>query len=224
MPNINQIKFLNKNKRLIKEPIVIIGSKEYEYDKYNYKIELKKLGFEDIIGIDILDGEGVDVELDICELDQENFSGLENKFNTVICMQMLYAVKNPFTAAQNIQRLLCSEGILIFSDVFTHRVNRIPTDYWRFTYDAQKLIFDKIKFFDSRTKIGITRQGKLIDYSLPFPELRKYKKYYNETSLGFFFRKLQRKIFSNDLLGNQRLLPEMSIHSIGKKSNHSKIN
>ena len=218
MPNLNQVTFIRKNKDFIKEPIIIIGSKEYEFDKYNYKDELRSLGFKNIIGIDILNGQGVDLQLDICEKIGHNTKNLINNFNTVFCMQMLYAVKNPFIAAQNIQRFLRKNGVLIFSDVFIHRVNRIPTDYWRFTYDAQKLIFDKISFFDERTKIGITRQGKLIDYTLPFPELRKYVKDENETSLSFFFRKLHRKLFSNGLLNNQRLLPEMSIHSIGKKT------
>lgn len=218
MPNLNQVKFIRKNKDFIKEPIIIIGSKEYEFDKYNYKDELRSLGFQNIIGIDILNGQGVDLELDICEAIEHKMKNLINNFNTVFCMQMLYAVKNPFIAAQNIQRFLRKDGVLIFSDVFTHRVNRIPTDYWRFTYDAQKLIFDKIAFFDDRTKIGITRQGKLIDYNLPFPELRKYVKNENETSMSFFFRRMHRKLFSNELLNNQRLLPEMSVYSIGKKS------
>ena len=218
MPNLNQVTFIRINKDFIKEPIIIIGSKEYEFDKYNYNDELRSLGFQNITGIDILKGQGVDLQLDICEAIGHNMKNLINNFNTVFCMQMLYAVKNPFIAAQNIQRFLRKDGMLIFSDVFIHRVNRIPTDYWRFTYDAQKLIFDKISFFDERTKIGITRQGKLIDYSLPFPELRKYVKDENETSLSFFFRRLHRKLFSNGLLNNQRLLPEMSIHSIGKKS------
>ena len=218
MPNLNQVTFIRINKDFIKEPIIIIGSKEYEFDKYNYNDELRSLGFQNITGIDILKGQGVDLQLDICETIGHNMKNLINNFNTVFCMQMLYAVKNPFIAAQNIQRFLRKDGMLIFSDVFIHRVNRIPTDYWRFTYDAQKLIFDKISFFDERTKIGITREGKLIDYTLPFPELRKYVKDENETSLSFFFRRLHRKLFSNGLLNNQRLLPEMSIHSIGRKS------
>ncbi len=218
MPNLNQVKFIRKNKDFIKEPIIIIGSKEYEFDKYNYKDELRSLGFQDITGIDILNGQGVDLQLDICEAIEHNMKNLINNFNTIFCMQMLYAVKNPFIAARNIQRILRKDGVLFFSDVFTHRVNRIPTDYWRFTYDAQKLLFDKISFFDERTKIGITRQGKLIDYNLPFPELRKYVKNENETSISFFFRRLHRKLFSNELLNNQRLLPEMSVYSIGKKS------
>ena len=218
MPNINQINYIKFNKEFLKEPIAIIGSKEYEFDKYNYKNELNNMGIHEIIGIDILGGKGVDIQADLCDLEEESLINLKHNFQTIFCMQMLYAVKNPFSAAKNIQRILTPDGILIFSDVFTHRVNRIPTDYWRFTYDAQKLLFGNIDFIDDRTKIGITRQGKLIDYSIPFPELRKYKKYDKETSFGFFFRRFHRKLFSNDLLNNQRLLPEMSIHSIGRKS------
>ena len=219
MPNLNQINFIKLNKDYIKEPIAIIGSKEYEFDKYNYIKELNGMGFREIIGIDILEGKGVDIQADICDANESDLAEYANNFNTIFCMQMLYAVKNPFAAAENIQRLLKDSGVLIFSDVFTHRVNRIPTDYWRFTYDAQKILFNQIKFFEDRTKIGITRQGKLIDYALPLPELRKYKKSFQESSVAFFFRKLIRKLFSSSLLNNQRLLPEMSIHSVGKKEN-----
>jgi len=75
-----------------------------------------------------------------------------------------------------------------------------------------------IDFLDQRTKIGITRQNKLIDYSLTLPELLKYSKEKNETSVAFFFRKLYRKFFHKGLLNNQRLIPEISVHSIGNKN------
>jgi len=217
MPNQNQINFIKLNKDLIIAPILIIGSKEYDFDEYNYIQELNRLGFDEIIGLDIAMGNGVDVHVDICDLNHNYFQENAERFKTVICMQTLYSVKDPFKATQNIQGLLSRNGVLIFSDIFSHRVNRIPSDYWRFTYDAQKLLFDKIDFIDQRTKIGITRQNKLIDYSLPLPELLKYSKEKTETSVEFFLRKLYRKIFHKGLLNNQRLMPEISIHSIGNK-------
>jgi len=217
MPNQNQINFIKLNKDLITTPILIIGSKEYDFDEYNYIQELNRLGFDEIIGLDIATGIGVDVHADICDLNHNYFLSNAERFKTLICMQTLYSVKDPFKATQNIQELLSRNGVLIFSDIFSHRVNRIPSDYWRFTYDAQKLLFDKIDFLDHRTKIGITRQNKLIDYSVPLPELLKYSKEKTETSVAFFLRKLYRKIFHKGLLNNQRLMPEISIHSIGHK-------
>ena len=62
-------------------------------------------------------------------------------------------------------------------------------------------------------------QNILIDYSLPFPELLKYHKQKEESLFTFFIRKVFRKTFAVALLNNQRLIPEISIHSIGIKDN-----
>ena len=138
-------------------------------------------------------------------------------FKTVLCMQTMYAVKNPFYASQNIQKLLAKDGTLVFSDIFSHKINRVPTDYWRFTFDGQKILFENIEFIESLTKIGVTRKNILIDYSLPLPEILKYTKNDSETFVAYFLRKVYVKLFSNSFMNNQRLLPELSIHSLGIK-------
>ena len=70
---------------------------------------------------------------------------------------------------------------------------------------------------ESLTKVGVTRNNMLIDYSLPLPEILKYRKSDSETYMEYFLRKLYVKLFSNSLMNNQRLLPELSIHSLGIK-------
>ena len=123
MPNLNQINFIKLVRQYIKEPMLIIGSKEYEYDEHNFLYELNKLGIFDITGLDINPGSGVDVVMDICELDAEYIQKKKSGFRTVLCMQTMYAVKNPFYASQNIQKLLAKDGALVFSDVFSHKIN-----------------------------------------------------------------------------------------------------
>ena len=80
MPNLNQINFIKMNHNLIKEPIAIMGSKEYEFDAYNYIDELNNLGFKDIIGIDIDGGKGVDIIIDICSLETNYIKNNERIF------------------------------------------------------------------------------------------------------------------------------------------------
>ena len=125
MPNLNQINFIKMNHNLIKEPIAIMGSKEYKFDAYNYIDELNNLGFKDIIGMDIDGGKGVDIIIDICSLEANYIKKNKRIFNTIICMQTLYAVKNPFDAAKNIETLLKVNGVLIFSDIYY-----LSIDYW----------------------------------------------------------------------------------------------
>ena len=218
MPSINQIKFLQDNSKDLKEPIAIIGSKEYDFDSFSFIEELNKIDLFDIIGLDIQVGHNVDVVLDICDLKNKYYDDYKNYFNTVICMQTLYAVSNPFIAAENIQNLMNDNAVLIFSDVFTHRIHRIPTDNWRFTYDGHKILFNNLDFDDSKTKIGITRNNKLIDFKYPFPELLKYYKEPNESLISFFSRKIIRKYFFSELLNLPRLMPEISIFSFARKN------
>ena len=210
MPNYNHIKY-------IKDPILIVGSKEYGFDQYNFFTELKSMDFTEIIGVDIQSGEGVDIQADICDLSKEVCKKYVGYFNTVICMQALYAVRNPFIASQNIEKLMSSSGVLLFSDVFSHKIHRIPTDYWRFTYDAHKLLFLNLKFDDEKAKIGITRENKLINIVFPHPELKKSKQQEDESLIGYIIRKIHRKLFTVGLLNLPRLLPELSIFSIAFK-------
>jgi len=218
MPGYNQIKYIRDNKGKIKEPILIVGSKEYEFDTYNFFLELNDLGYTDITGIDIQGGNGVDIIMDICESNNQVFNKFAGFFQTVICMQVLYSVKNPFIASQNIEKLISDNGILIFSDVFSHKIHRIPSDYWRFTYDAHKVLFPNLQFMDSQSRIGITRHNKLIELAYPFPELHKYKQQTDESLMGYYFRKINRKLFFNSLLNLPRLLPELSIFSFAVKN------
>ena len=82
MPNLNQINFLKLVRQYIKEPILIIGSKEYDYDEYNFLNELNKLEFFDITGLDINHGSGVDVVMDICDLDAKFIHKNKSGFKT----------------------------------------------------------------------------------------------------------------------------------------------
>ena len=217
MPDLNHIKYLSNNQKEIKEPIIIIGSKEYDFDKFIFLYELEKMGFKNITGIDIQIGYGVDVVLDICDTKNNYFNKFKNYYNTAICMQTLYAVSNPFDAAKNISRLMNHNATLFFSDVFIHKIHRIPKDYWRFSYDAHKILFNTLCFDDTKAKISITRQQRLLDLRYPFPELLKYHKNEDESLLGFFIRKISRKYFSVGLMSLARLLPEISIFSIAHK-------
>ena len=132
-------------------------------------------------------------------------------------MQTLYAVSNPFDAAKNISRIMNHNATLFFSDVFIHKIHRIPQDYWRFSYDAHKILFNTLCFDDTKVQISITRENKLSNLEYPFPEFLKYHKDEGESSLAFFIRRVSRIFFSVGLLSLSRLLPEISIFSIARK-------
>ena len=77
-------------------PILEIGSKIYdEYEQYSPKNISDKVG--SYIGIDISDGEGVDLVVDFSEIDIVRKLGWVNKFNTIHCHCVLEHVPDIFT-------------------------------------------------------------------------------------------------------------------------------
>lgn len=218
MPSRNQISYLFGLRELIAEPILIIGAREYDFDEESFLPHLRSWGFNLITGIDLTPGPGVDQVVDICESDSRFINNAEGSFQTVICMQVLYAADNPFIAAKNIERLLAPNGYLIFSDVFSHKIHRIPNDYWRFSYDGHKMLFKSLAFNDANVRVSITRSEKLLPLQYPLPEVLAYSQHPDETQAGFFFRRLHRKFLAKGIFSISRFLPELSIFSVAVKN------
>ena len=217
MPSIHQINYLLLCKDRITEPILIVGSKEYDFDQENFLKRLHSWGFSSITGIDLSPGAGVDHLVNICDSSSEFISNHLESFRTIICMQVLYATENPFAAASNIESLLSESGTLIFSDVFSHRIHRIPKDYWRFTYDAHKVLFKSLAFDDSKACVAITRTAEMKPLNYPLPEILNHQQHDDENPLAFLIRRIHRKYLSKGIFRASRLLPEMSIFSFATK-------
>lgn len=219
MAHHNQIEFIKANQDLIKEPILVVGSKMYDFDKYDISKELELLGYSNITGIDIDDGPGVDYQVDIT--DQLSGFVVKNKhrYATVVCMEVLTNVRNPFVAAQNVANLLINGGTVILSECFVRKLSRMPIDYWRFSYDGLKALFVGFKFFDDRAKFSITRQkdGLLENLRWNFEELLAGQKHNQESLVGYYLRKLHRKYFSKGIFKISRWLPEQTVYAVGRK-------
>lgn len=218
MATINQISFLKLNKAQISDPILIIGSRQYDYDKENIKSSLLKLGFKDITGLDIFEGEGVDHVADITEADSDFIKNHSEYYSTVICMEVLTHVRNPFNASQSIVTLLKSGGTAILSECYVRKISKMPVDLWRFTYDGTKELFSQLTFDDSKAMISLTREKneKLLPLRYPLPQLLA-QKHTDESGMGFFIRRIHRKFFADGIFKISRLLPETTIYSIAKK-------
>ncbi len=214
----NQISFLEKNKNSIKEPIIIVGSKQYDYDKENIKERLNEWGFKDVTGIDLFEGEGVDHIIDITDSTLDFFKVYKDHFSTLICMEVLTNVKNPFEAARNITALLKKNSFAILSECYVRKISKMPIDLWRFTYDGTKELFSDLKFDDSKVMISLTREKDegLLPLKYPLPQLL-LEKNEDESALGFLARRIHRKFFAKGIFRISRLLPETTIYSIAKK-------
>lgn len=112
--------------------VLVCGSKLYTKPD-------RRLLYKQAIGIDFQDGDGVDIVHDLHD-------PLDMKFSNIDCVSVLEHVKNPFLAAVNIQNALKDKGTLLLSVPFVWRQHGYPSDYWRFTPEAVRVLFPEIKW------------------------------------------------------------------------------
>lgn len=115
----------------------IIGSKIYR------EKEDRRKRYADCVGIDMLDGEGVDVARDL-----ENSIPFDwiFAFDHIECMSVLEHSRRPWLLAANIERMLRPGGTLFVSVPFVWRVHAYPSDYWRMTPAALPELFPEIEW------------------------------------------------------------------------------
>lgn len=113
---------------------LIVGSQVYG-DK-----EDRRRRYADAVGVDMQDGPGVDLVLDLEHLHDIG------TFDHVECMSVMEHTKRPWRMAHTLERLM-NPGATIFCTVpFVHRVHGYPSDYWRFTPESLKLLFPSISW------------------------------------------------------------------------------
>lgn len=218
MATINQIEYLHLVKERIEDPILIVGSKLYDYDVADLASTLKSFGCRDITGVDIDDGRGVDRVLDICDTTDPFFAENECLFSTVICMEVLTNVNRPWQAAENIKRVTKPSGHIIMSECFVRKLSRMPRDLWRFTYDGFSALYSDVEFVDELARQSLTR-SRVPDLQ-PLsegPYEVTHAKWKGESTLGYVSRRFHRKLFGGKMLEVSRLLPEQTIYAIGQK-------
>jgi hypothetical protein len=147
MGDFNQYLWVKRNLELIKPTVLEIGSKFYSEETF---IDYRKLCIENNIGylgVDLIDGQNVDVAVDFTD----DMSEIENKlhfskFNTVICCSVLEHVKNIFQFAKNVSSMINTNGVLFISVPFIWEFHGYPDDYWRFTPAGIEYLFDQFIF------------------------------------------------------------------------------
>jgi SAM-dependent methyltransferase len=80
------------------------------------------------------------------DFDLINPGKISERFDIVICEQVLEHVTNPFKAAETLYDLLELGGTVIVSTPFLIKLHGMPQDYWRFTPSAIRLILESAGF------------------------------------------------------------------------------
>lgn len=127
----------------IQSPVLEVGS-------YNENGTVRDLFPEPYLGIDMQAGNGVDEVKDVltCHFAEE--------FNAIVCFETLEHVTKPWTAVERMARWLKPDGYLIVSAPFQHFIHDYPGDYWRFTDQGLRVLFEEAGLRTVRTDLDMT--------------------------------------------------------------------
>lgn len=103
----------------------------------------RRVHYKNAVGVDLEDGPGVDIVMDLEEPIQNFALGA---FTHIECWSVLEHSRRPWLLAANLESLLITGGTIHVQVPFVWRVHNYPGDYWRFTTEAIRLMFPRIKW------------------------------------------------------------------------------
>lgn len=155
-------------------PVLIAGSKVYPGRRDRRKV------YENAVGIDQEEGEGVDIVADL----ENPLLVYVGRFHHIECWSVLEHAKRPWLIAQNLESMLTPMGSIHITVPFVWRIHGYPSDYWRFTIEAIRELFPRIEWqtlLYAHTKLDSQVPGGTIEGHKFFPKcevfgfgLRKY--------------------------------------------------
>ncbi len=98
-------------------------------------------------GIDLVEGAGVDILGDVLT---HRFA---EEFNTIVCTETLEHVTQPWVAVDRMALWVKPGGYVIVTAPFSHPVHNYPGDYWRFTDQGLRQLFDDAGLKTIRTHL-----------------------------------------------------------------------
>ena len=138
----NNTEYLRDNLPKQKGRTLIVGSHVYPG-----RVD-RRLAYKDAIGIDMIAGDGVDYVLNLeCDISTEI-----GMFDHIECCSVLEHSKKPWALASNLERRLLKGGTIFIAAPFVWRHHGYPDDYFRFTVNGIKSLFNNIEWtFDATT-------------------------------------------------------------------------
>lgn len=158
MGDVNQRIFVEKFAGRLAGPFLEVGSKNYGNTQ-----DLRSLFArdQDYVGLDMEEGAGVDVVMDLTE----DFADIDatlggQRFGTIFCLSVLEHCDRPFRMAENVTRLLQPGGCLCISVPFAWRIHAYPNDYWRFTPAGVRKLFPLVEFDADQCAAATSKPGE----------------------------------------------------------------
>jgi len=169
MGDINQLIFIRKFAEQLNGPFLEVGSKNYGSTQ-----DFRPLfsGKGKYIGIDMEDGPGVDVVLDLTDDFEKIDAKLSSqRFSTIICLSVLEHCDQPFKMAENLMRLLEPGGRICIGVPFAWKIHAYPNDYWRFTPEGIRKLFLKIQFDIKQSRAATSKENEFLELDDEFGKI-----------------------------------------------------
>ncbi len=180
----NQLVYIKKFEKEFDGPYLEVGSKDYGADQVLRSMFESR---DKYVGVDMLEGSGVDVVLDFTHKFEEIDAKLNGvRFGTIFCMSVMEHCDQPFTMAKNLTALLKPGGRICLSVPFSWKFHGFPSDYWRFTPQGIEKLFPELEF---NLDDCIASTSKKLELYKPDNELGKINfSFKKQMKNGRFFR------------------------------------
>jgi SAM-dependent methyltransferase len=217
MASLHTIQYFKQFEHLFKPPYLEIGSLiQASYAQHSPRDMQTLQTTDEYIGIDIFEGEGVDLVFNLATASKEDLQHWKEKFNTVHAHYVFEHVTDIFKLAENIDYITKPGGVICFSAPFAWRIHRIPIDMWRFTPQSVDWLFSNYAF-DKDHSAWSSRNN----YIYPIDQIVELGlgSGLNELNPVFkVFIKLFRYLkLDNTFFQERALLPELNVMMIGVK-------
>lgn len=133
-------KFYRKFRKPAEGKTLIVGS-----HIYGEKEDRRKL-YPDAVGVDMLDGPGVDVVADLEDWGTTRRHLRPGGFAHIECRSVLEHSRRPWLMAQHLEKLLAPGGTLDIAAPFVWRFHSYGGDYFRYTAEGLRSLFKEIEW------------------------------------------------------------------------------
>ena len=138
----------------VKGRTLIVGSKLYPS-----KMDDRRKRYEEAVGVDMAEGDGVDLVLNL----EEPLPDDVGKFWHIDCLSVLEHSRRPWLLAANLERLMEDGGSIYVAVPFIWRVHGYPDDYWRFTASGIRELFPNVKWkYGAYVHANVSREGEIL--------------------------------------------------------------
>jgi SAM-dependent methyltransferase len=119
---------------------LIVGSRVYGAK------EDRRKRYPQAVGVDMQMGDGVDLLVNLEPDFSASTAKALGKFAHIECMSVLEHCRRPWLMAANLERVLEPGGTILVAAPFVWRVHSYPDDYFRFTVNGVKALFNNIEW------------------------------------------------------------------------------